>query len=132
MQPLNSQNDPGDQKNMLLAILLSVCVLLAWQYFYANPKVDAERKRQAEIASQQKQPQQGATNQTGPSDGAAPVAPGASSGQAAPVTTESGGAPVATSITREAALARAPRVAIETPSLVGSINLGAGASTTCC
>lgn len=126
MQPLNSQNDPGDQKNMLLAILLSVCVLLAWQYFYANPKVDAERKRQAEIASQQKQPQQGATNQTGPSDGAAPVAPGASSGQAAPVTTESGGAPVATSITREAALARAPRVAIETPSLVGSINLRGG------
>ena len=45
MQPLNSQKDPGDQKNMLLAILLSVCVLLGWQFFYANPKVQKERER---------------------------------------------------------------------------------------
>jgi YidC/Oxa1 family membrane protein insertase len=126
MLPLNSQNDPGDQKNMLLAILLSVCVLLAWQYFYANPKVESERKRQQEIAAQQKQPQRAAPGQAGTSDGAAPVAPGAAGTQPGSVTTESGTAPVATSISREAALARSPRLAIETPSLVGSINLKGG------
>ena len=126
MQPLNSQNDPGDQKNMLLAILLSVCVLLGWQYFYAQPKVDAERKRQAEIAAQQKQTPQPAPGATTTSDGAAPAAPGTGTVGGGAVTTDGGAAPVATSISRQAALGRTPRLAIETPSLVGSINLQGG------
>ena len=126
MQPLNSQNDPGDQKNMLLAILLSVCVLLGWQYFYAQPKVDAERKRQAEIAAQQKQTPQPAPGAASTSDGAAPAAPGTGTVGGGAVTTDGGAAPVATSISRQAALGRTPRLAIETPSLVGSINLQGG------
>ena len=126
MQPLNSQNDPGDQKNMLLAILLSVCVLLGWQYFYAQPKVDAERKRQTEIAAQEKQKQQAAPGTAVTSDGAAPVAPGTGTSAAGRVTTDGGAAPIATSISREAALSRTPRLAIETPALLGSINLQGG------
>ena len=32
------QQDQDNQKNLLLAIVLSVGVLLAWQVFYAGPK----------------------------------------------------------------------------------------------
>ena len=36
--------DPGDQKTLLLAILLSVGVMLAWQFFYASPKIKEEQE----------------------------------------------------------------------------------------
>ena len=47
--------DPGDQKNLLMAIMLSVAVMLAWQYFYASPKIkeEAERTPADAIAAEQ-------------------------------------------------------------------------------
>lgn len=122
MQPLNSQNDPGDQKNMLLAIVLSVLVLLGWQYFYASPQVDQERQRQVAIEEQRKNGQPG-VEQPG---GAAPSIPGDSSVAGAPPVPGGGSAPVATSISRDAALARSKRIEISTPSLSGSFNLSSG------
>ena len=120
MQPLNSQNDPGDQRNMLLAIVLSVCVLLGWQFFYASPKVQQERERQAVTEAQKGQPGQ----QAAP-DGAAPTAPSSGAAGSAPQA-GSGSAPIATSISREAAIDRTPRVKISTPAISGSINLQGG------
>ena len=35
-----------DQKNLMLAIVLSMGVLLLWQYFYAAPKLKEEQERQ--------------------------------------------------------------------------------------
>ena len=37
--------DQDNQKNLLLAIVLSVAVLLAWQIFYAGPKLKEEQER---------------------------------------------------------------------------------------
>ena len=114
-----------NQKNLLLAIVLSVGVLLAWQLFYAGPKMKAEQERAAlQKATQVQQP--GAPAQPGtpaqPSSGQPTAAPGAPS--AVP------GAPaapaLATLMTREMSLKSSPRVAIDTPNLRGSIALKGG------
>ena len=43
----------SDQKNMLIAIGLSLAILLGFQFFYEFPKMEKERERQAEIAAQE-------------------------------------------------------------------------------
>ena len=37
--------DQDNQKNLLVAIVLSVAVLLGWQMFYAGPKLKEEQER---------------------------------------------------------------------------------------
>lgn len=125
MLPLNSQNDPGDQKNMLMAILLSVCVLLAWQYFYANPKVQKERERLASVQAEKKKAVESGQLSAGETGGSAPSAPGSVTVANAP-SAGGGAAPTATSISREAALGKAKRIKIVTPSISGSFNLTSG------
>lgn len=122
---------PDNQKNLLLAIILSVGVLLLWQMLYAGPKLKEEQERQARIKQQQAEqtvaqpgaaPQPGATPQaTTPQaapGGVVPAPPGAG---AIP-----GGVPAAPAMTREAAVAQSPRAAIDTPALTGSIGLKGG------
>ncbi len=116
--------DPGDQKNLLLAILLSVGVMLAWQFFYASPKIKEEAERRQRAAAEQ------VTNK-GPGapggEGAAPTTPGSVTGAAptpgARAPGAAGSAPTAIALSRDAALKATPRLPIETPSLRGSINL---------
>ncbi len=104
-----------DQKNgnFLSAIFLCMIVLLGWQYFIVEPKLAAERARQA--ALQEAQADQGGFETRGPSDVIAPNAdnfgvttPGAAQ---APVTPE------------DEAFANSPRLRIQTPELSGSIAL---------
>ena len=111
-----------DNRNLLLAITLSVVVLLGWQYFYGLPQ--AEKQRQIAQQNQQTQTQQAPGQQaaqppgapaapgTAPAPGAAPAQPGQ-----APVTA----APAAA--TREAALAAGPRLKIDTGKIAGSLSL---------
>jgi YidC/Oxa1 family membrane protein insertase len=108
-----------DNKNTILAIVLSALVLIGWQYFFAMPQEKArQEKLQQEQAQQLKNApkpaevgQQAATpGQPGP-----PPVPGQ-----APQTA------VATPTTRAAALAASPRVPIATESLQGSIALKGG------
>ena len=111
-------NDQDNQKNLLLAIVLSVAVLLAWQFFYAGPKLKEEQERQARLRAQQTEGKE----QAGP--GAPNAAPGAAvpqpgAGTAPPVAAP----PVAAKVTREEVIGSAPRVRIETPSVSGSISL---------
>ena len=109
-------NDQDNQKNLLLAIVLSVGVLLAWQVFYAGPKLKDDQERRQRIQQEQSQvKEQPGTPKTGPvtAPGAVPQ-PGAVVPSAVP-------APPA--LTREAALQTTARVRIETPSLRGSIAL---------
>ncbi len=109
-----------DNKNTILAIVLSAIVLIAWQYFFAMPQ---EKVRQEQLAAQQqlaqKQAQQNpaATGQPAatPAQPGTPLVPG----QAAPTS-------VAAPTTRAAALAASPRVPIETDSVQGSIDLKGG------
>jgi YidC/Oxa1 family membrane protein insertase len=103
-----------DQKNLFLAIGLSILVIIGWQYFYAQPQI--ERQKQERQAQQAGQPS--TVPQPG---GATPAAPGApaqpAAGPAAP------GAPTSPAVSREAALAGSERVQIETPRLRGSLAL---------
>jgi YidC/Oxa1 family membrane protein insertase len=113
------QQDKDHQKNLLLAIVLSVAVLLGWQMFYAGPKLKEEQERRQRIQQEQTQVKEppGAPK-TGPvaAPGAAPQ----------PSATTPSSAPAAPAPTREAALAGSPRLAVETPSLKGSIALRGG------
>jgi YidC/Oxa1 family membrane protein insertase len=85
-----------NNKNFILAIVLSMAIIFGWQYFYAVP--DAERAKQ-----------EAATSQTTTTTTTTAQVPGAAQPAAA--------------ITRDQALANSPRLKIETPELQGSINL---------
>jgi YidC/Oxa1 family membrane protein insertase len=106
-----------DNKNTILAIVLSALVLLGWQYFFAVPQ---EKARQEQLqAQQQKQtvPTPGQPGQVGqpPAQSGTPEVPGQTNAPAA-----------AAPVTREAALAGSPRVSIATDNLQGSIALKGG------
>ena len=103
-----------DQKNMILAIVLSAVVLLGWQYFFGMPQVEKQRQQAQQQAQQQSQPAPGAEGRPQP-QGTVPQAPGQPAAPAAPQAR-----------TREAALALSPRVRVETPRLQGSIALKGG------
>ncbi|MBV8697747.1 MAG: membrane protein insertase YidC [Bradyrhizobium sp.] len=100
-----------DNRNTIIAIILSGLVLIAWQYFYNVPQMEKQRAQQAELTK--KPPQPAASPSAAPQPGSAPI-PQAS----APATPAN--APV---INRAAAIEANPRVKIDTPRLVGSISL---------
>jgi YidC/Oxa1 family membrane protein insertase len=103
-----------DQKNTILAIVLSALVLIGWQIYFGLPQVEKQKQIQQQQTQERLQPPGSPVPQTGaPSQGApgtAPQTPGQTS--------------IAPQIlTREATLAASPRVRIETPSLSGSLSL---------
>ena len=99
-----------DQKNTLLAIVLSALVLIGWQIFFGMPQM--EKQKQAQQQQQQQPSAPTVPQQPGitPQPGTVPQAPGGPG----------------LTLSREAALAQSPRVRIETPSLDGSIALKGG------
>ncbi|MDE1568665.1 membrane protein insertase YidC [Aquabacter sediminis] len=107
-----------DNRNMFIAIGLSLAILLGWQYFFGMPQ--AEKQRQ--LAEQQRQTQQ--AQQAPAQPGSTAPAPGAEGGASVPGGTAAQGP--AKALTRAQALAASPRVAIETPRVTGSINLRGG------
>jgi YidC/Oxa1 family membrane protein insertase len=101
-----------ENRNTILAVILSGLVLLAWQYFYNMPQMEKQRAQsqvQAELAKQAP-----AANTTTPTN--APPAPASN----VPATAPAAAAPV---VNRETAVAATARVKIDTPSLAGSISL---------
>ncbi|CAH1662017.1 Membrane protein insertase YidC [Hyphomicrobiales bacterium] len=101
-----------DNRNLLLAIVLSVVVLLGWQFFYGMPQM--EKQKQAAQQNQQAQSQQAPAGSSAP-PASTPGQPGASAMPGAAATQAVG--------TREQALAASPRVRIETPKITGSLSL---------
>jgi YidC/Oxa1 family membrane protein insertase len=101
-----------DQKNTILAIVLSAIVLIAWQYFFATPQAN----RQRQLAEQQHQEQ---LQQQPQAPAGTAGAPGVNAPQAPGQTAASAAAPQP----REKVLAATPRIAIDTPSVKGSIDL---------
>jgi YidC/Oxa1 family membrane protein insertase len=97
-----------NNRNFILAILLSLGVLFAWQVLFL-PKPPPPGTKQAAQQEQHVEP-----GPPQPQSGGAPE-------RAAP---QAGAAAVA--LTREEALAKSPRIAIDTPSLKGSIALKGG------
>ncbi|MBV9541882.1 MAG: membrane protein insertase YidC, partial [Alphaproteobacteria bacterium] len=49
-------NDQNNNRNLILAVVLSAAVLFGWQYFVSGRAMKAERERQAKIAKEQKHP----------------------------------------------------------------------------
>ena len=95
----------SENRNTIIAIVLSALVLIAWQYFYNIPQMEKDRaahQAQSELAKSQSKSQ----------DEAAP-------NTAAPGQSAAGSAVVA----RDVAIASKPRVQINTPRLSGSISL---------
>jgi YidC/Oxa1 family membrane protein insertase len=89
-----------EHKNTILAIVLSLLVVIGWDYFFAKPQMD----RQAQLKQEQ-------TQKTTPTS--VPPQPNVPPGQ--PPTE-----------TRDQVLAATPRIAIDTPRLHGSVNLKGG------
>jgi YidC/Oxa1 family membrane protein insertase len=103
-----------DNRNMILAVILSGVVLLAWQYFYNVPQMERQRAQQAQQAELQKsapKPDTTSPSSAPPQPGSAAPSPSAPAASNAPV------------VSRDQALADSQRVKIETPSLIGSISL---------
>ena len=101
-----------DNRNMILAIALSLIVLFGWQFFIAGPQME-RAQRQAQIAAEQ--------------------AAAANPGIATTTTTTAGTAMTPTEVApttdipatfadRAAAIAASSRVSIDTPAVIGSIN----------
>ena len=108
-----------DNRNTILAVILSGLVLLAWQYFYNAPQIERQRAQQAQQAELQKaapQPNAPATPQATPQGGSSPQ-------PSVPTTASQPPQPV---VNREVAIASVPRVKIDTPRLTGSISLKGG------
>jgi YidC/Oxa1 family membrane protein insertase len=101
----------SDQKNTILAIVLSALVFIVWQYFFGLPL----QEKQKQVIQQQQQAQQ--TQPPGAPADTRPAAPGQVPGT---------GTPQATEVSREEALAKSPRVRINTPRVTGSIALTGG------
>jgi YidC/Oxa1 family membrane protein insertase len=104
-----------DQKNTILAIVLSALVLIGWQFYFGLPQVEKQKQIAQQQAQERSQPPAGASAP----ETTAPPRP-------APGTVPQGGGQIsvpAQTLTREAALAASPRVRIETPSLSGSLSL---------
>jgi YidC/Oxa1 family membrane protein insertase len=101
-----------DNRNTILAVILSGLVLLGWQYFFNIPQMEKQRA-QSQIQSELAKSAPPA-NGSAPQAGAAPAPSAGAPNQ--PVST----APV---VDRETAIAAGPRVKIDTPRLSGSISL---------
>lgn len=102
---MRDDNNPEDTRNLIIALVLSMGVLMLWQMFFMPDPPKQE-------------PTQQTTSESG-TPGSKGTAPG-------DVSAGSAGAAAKSEATREDAVKANPRVAIETPSLIGSINLEGG------
>jgi len=109
-----------ENRNTIVAVILSGLILIAWQYFYNIPQMERQRAAQQQSELQKKAATQPANNNssatnTPPQAGSTTPAPAPANSPATATSTEV--------LDREAAIAATPRVKIETPSVVGSISL---------
>src|SRR5246127_4689555 len=102
-----------DNRNTIIAVILSGLVLIAWQYFYNVPQMEKQRAAQQ---AQQAELQKSGQSST-PANPSTPPPPAG----AAPPAVPSATAPAP--VSRDPAIAATPRVKIDTPRLSGSISL---------
>ena len=108
-RPHGNRDAMTDQRNLIIAIALSIAILLGFQYFYEKPRVEQQKQLAAQQAAQTEQ--------------SVPVpAPGV------PAQQPPGTAEVAKerSVMLAEQLAAGTRVKIDTPALHGSVNLIGG------
>ena len=104
-----------DNRNTILAVILSGLVLIAWQYFYNVPQMERQRalqQTQAELAK--------------PTPQATPGSPTPQAGTPTPsANAPAANQPASTAavVARDTAIAAGPRIKISTPRVSGSISL---------
>jgi YidC/Oxa1 family membrane protein insertase len=106
-----------DNRNTILAVILSGLVLIAWQYFYNVPQMEKQRaaqQAQSELVKPTPLPGSTGTPLTTPQAGSAPAPNVPAANQPASA---------APAVSRDTAIAASPRVKIDTPRLSGSISL---------
>jgi YidC/Oxa1 family membrane protein insertase len=100
-----------DQKNTIIAIVLSAIVLIAWQYFFATPQANKQRQlAEQQRLEQSQQPQAAPAGGPMAQPSNIPLAPGQVGTAGA-------------SLPREKVIAETPRIAIDTPTVKGSISI---------
>src|SRR3979490_326648 len=103
-----------DNRNTILAVILSGVVLIGWQYFFNIPQMEKQRAQsqtQSQLVNPTAQPSAApgsATPQAGSTPANAPAANQPASGAV---------------VSRDAAISASSRIKIETPSVSGSISL---------
>ena len=95
----------SDNRNLLLAIALSVAVLGFWEFFYGMPQ-----REKAQRVAEQNRIERG-------------VEPAAGGSASQPGVAPQGGTPAGAPVTRETAVAASQRIGIDTPRLKGSLSL---------
>jgi YidC/Oxa1 family membrane protein insertase len=115
----------GQHQNTIIAIVLSLLVVVGWQYFVGYPQMEKQREQALLKQQEQAQTQPGAAQPNAAQPGAAPSGavpqpgtppvPGAAAPAAQPPTAS-----------RHAVIAASPRIAIDTSRLHGSIDLKGG------
>jgi YidC/Oxa1 family membrane protein insertase len=91
----------SDNRNTIIAVVLSGLILIAWQYFYNIPQMEKDRVAQQAQSQTDKSQTEPAKNSAAPNHAAAET----------------------TTVSRDAAIAATPRIKIDTPRLSGSISL---------
>ena len=112
-----------DNRNTIIAVILSGLVLIGWQYFFNIPQMEKQRAAehaQSELAKNAATPAPAANPSAANPSGAATSTPPAAPGTAPTVNQP---AAATTVVSRDAAIAASPRIKIETPRLNGSISL---------
>jgi YidC/Oxa1 family membrane protein insertase len=114
-----------ENRNTILAVILSGLILVAWQYFYLGPQMERQRAaQQAQAELQKNAPQPQATTTAPAGSPTAPANNASTAGGSATTPAEAPSAPASTAVVdRATAIASGPRVKIETPSVIGSISL---------
>ncbi len=110
----NRANTPmGENKNIVLALVLSAIILFGYQYFIAGPRIDAQRQYDAQLAEQARLEEESGAPQAEADDAPSlPLAVSVDGGNA-----QSSGGSVNT-------YANAGSVSVENSELTGSISLG--------
>ena len=116
----------GDQKNLLLAIVISVAILFGYQFFFEKPR-PAQQQAQQQAGQKEAQQQAPQPSQAPPGQpGVAPSTPAVPVGEAPQIGFDAPGAAGAADdpqAARAGALKQSPRVAIKSPALAGSLAL---------
>ena len=108
-----------EQRNLILAIVLSVTIIIGFQYFYELPRIQEEQRRQAAI-------EESTGSSTAPTP--APATAGATTGSSTTSPAAPGSVPTGQPVeaSRDSVLAAGKRIAIENARLTGSIGLTGG------
>ena len=115
-----------DNRNVYVAIALSILVIIGWQFFYGYPQMQKQRQAQQAAAAQGVQPSTPVTRNAAAADDALAHVPPGSPPNGAASQPAAGMAPVEIMKTRAEAVAANPHVVIDTPAIAGSIDLKGG------